>query len=124
MFNNLRYNIENAYDDHKYKILFALVALVALVILFRSKSKGSSGFPMIPLGPSSGSGKWYIYGTDWCGYTTKMKRYFESKSTEYIYVNCESSDGKTKCRELKITGYPVVVSPTGAITRGYREDIL
>jgi len=120
----LRYNIENAYDDHKYKILMALIALVVVVFLFMNKSKGSSGFPMIPLGPSSGSGNWYIYGTDRCGWTIKMKAYFERKSTGYIYVNCESSNGRTKCNELNITGYPVVVSPTGTITRGYREDIL
>jgi len=49
-------------------------------------------------------GKATIYGTDWCGYTTKQKKAFEDAKIPFDYVNCEKSPGKCK----GIHAYPVV----------------
>jgi hypothetical protein len=49
-------------------------------------------------------GKATIYGTDWCGYTTKQKQAFKDAKIPFDYVNCEKSPAKC----AGIEGYPVV----------------
>lgn len=49
-------------------------------------------------------GKATIYGTDWCGFTTKQKKAFEDAKIPYNYVNCD--DSPDKCQGIQ--GYPVV----------------
>ncbi len=45
-----------------------------------------------------------LYGTDWCGYTTKQKQAFDQAQVPYNYVNCEKSPGKC----AGISSYPTV----------------
>ena len=60
-----------------------------------------------------------IYGTDWCGYTTRQKEYFDNKKKSYKYINCDKK--KDECTNLGIKAYPV----TYITTRydGYNDDI-
>jgi hypothetical protein len=51
-------------------------------------------------------GKATIFGTDWCGYTTKQKQAFDEKGIEYDFINCEDSANAEQCAGIK--GYPVV----------------
>ena len=44
-----------------------------------------------------------IYGTDWCGYTTRQKAAFDAKGIPYEYINCE--DGKCPAT---VKAYPTV----------------
>jgi hypothetical protein len=49
-------------------------------------------------------GKPTLYGTDWCGYTTKQKQAFDKAQVLYDYVNCETSPDKC----AGISSYPTV----------------
>ena len=49
-------------------------------------------------------GKATIYGTDWCGYTTRQKQAFADAGIPFDYVNCEKSPDQCQ----GIHGYPLV----------------
>jgi hypothetical protein len=51
-------------------------------------------------------GKATIYGTDWCGFTTKQKKAFDDKGIEYDYINCDTNP--EQCAGIQ--GYPVVTN--------------
>lgn len=59
-----------------------------------------------------------IYGTDWCGFTTKQKEAFDKAGIKYNYVNCEKNPGSCK----DVTSYPVV-EHHGKRWVGFRSDI-
>lgn len=50
------------------------------------------------------AGKATIYGTDWCGFTTKQKDAFKAAEIPFDYVNCENDPDQCK----GIDAYPVV----------------
>lgn len=64
-------------------------------------------------------GKATIYGTDWCGFTTKQKNNFDEKKIPYDYVNCEAQAGSCE----GITSYPMVKNygPKNEEWVGFRE---
>ena len=61
-----------------------------------------------------------IYGTDWCGYTTRQKEYFDNKKKSYEYINWDEE--KKKCTDLGIKAYPVTFIGTTRYD-GYNDDI-
>jgi len=63
----------------------------------------------------SSNGKWTVFGTTWCGWTTKQLDYLKKKGIEHKFVDCE----KGKCDG--IDAFPVMESPSGERFTGYKE---
>ena len=63
----------------------------------------------------TGKGMWTVYGTTWCGWTTKQLEYLKKKGIEHKFVDCE----KGKCDG--IDAFPVMDSPNGERITGYKE---
>ncbi len=61
------------------------------------------------------TGTWTVYGTTWCGWTTKQLEYLKKKGIEHKFVDCE----KGKCDG--IDAFPVIESPNGERITGYKE---
>ena len=62
-----------------------------------------------------GTGVWTVYGTTWCGWTTKQLEYLKKKGIEHKFVDCE----KGKCDG--IDAFPVIESSNGERITGYKE---
>ena len=62
-----------------------------------------------------GTGAWTVYGTTWCGWTTKQLEYLKKKGIDHKFVDCE----KGKCDG--IDAFPVMDSPNGERITGYKE---
>jgi len=60
-------------------------------------------------------GTWTVYGTTWCGWTTKQLEFLKKKGIEHKFVDCE----KGKCDG--IDAFPVMESPSGERFTGYKE---
>jgi len=60
-------------------------------------------------------GTWTVYGTTWCGWTTKQLEYLKKKGIDHKFVDCE----KGKCDG--IDAFPVIESPNGEKITGYKE---
>jgi hypothetical protein len=60
-------------------------------------------------------GKWTVFGTSWCGWTTKQLEYLKKKGIDHKFVDCE----KGKCDG--IDAFPVMESPNGERITGYKE---
>ena len=63
----------------------------------------------------SSNGKWTVFGTTWCGWTTKQLDYLKKKGIDHKFVDCE----KGKCDG--IDAFPVMESPNGERITGYKE---
>ena len=61
------------------------------------------------------TGTWTVYGTTWCGWTTKQLEYLKKNGIDHKFVDCE----KGKCDG--IDAFPVMDSPTGERITGYKE---
>ena len=61
------------------------------------------------------TGTWTVYGTTWCGWTTKQLEYLKKKGIDHKFVDCE----KGKCDG--IDAFPVMDSPNGERITGYKE---
>jgi len=64
---------------------------------------------------NKGTGVWTVYGTTWCGWTTKQLEYLKKKSIDHKFIDCE----KGKCDG--IDAFPVMDSPNGERITGYKE---
>ena len=60
-------------------------------------------------------GTWTVYGTTWCGWTTKQLEYLKKRGIDHKFVDCE----KGKCDG--IDAFPVLESPKGERITGYKE---
>ena len=69
--------------------------------------------PKEPKEPSKGS--WTVFGTTWCGWTTKQLDYLKKKGIDHKFVDCE----KGRCDG--IDAFPVIESPNGERITGYKE---
>lgn len=56
------------------------------------------------------AGKAALYGTDWCGFTTKQRQAFDAAHVPYDYINCDTAKGQC----AGITSFPTV--------KGYPND--
>ena len=66
-------------------------------------------------GKTTPKGIWTVYGTTWCGWTTKQLEYLKKRGIEHKFVDCE----KGKCDG--IDAFPVLESPNGERITGYKE---
>ena len=97
--------LENLVKKNKYLLLAVLAVFV--FIAMRKNEK-----------PVKASGKWTVYGTDWCGYTKKQLKYMDDNSIEYEYIEC--SDGA--CDGFDVKAFPTLRHPSGKLLdAGFRE---
>jgi len=61
------------------------------------------------------NGKWTVFGTTWCGWTTKQLDYLKKKGIDHKFVDCE----KGKCDG--IDAFPQMVHTNGEKVVGYKE---
>ncbi len=66
-------------------------------------------------GKTTPKGTWTVYGTTWCGWTTKQLEYLKKRGIDHKFVDCE----KGKCDG--IDAFPVLESPNGERITGYKE---
>jgi hypothetical protein len=59
--------------------------------------------------------KWIVYGTNWCGWTTKQIEYMKKNNKAFEFIDCE----KGQCNGIK--SFPTLMSPNGEKITGYRE---
>ena len=59
--------------------------------------------------------KWKVYGTTWCGWTTRQLEYMKKHNKAYEFIDCE----KEQCNGIK--SFPTLVSSDGENISGYRE---
>ena len=59
--------------------------------------------------------KWKVYGTTWCGWTTRQLEYMKKHNKAYEFIDCE----KGQCNGIK--SFPTLVSSDGEHISGYRE---
>lgn len=64
--------------------------------------------------------KFIVYGTSWCGYTTKQRKHLDSKygKNSHTYVDCETG----KCPK-DITSFPVTISASGNKVVGFNTEM-
>tara|TARA_R110002074_G_scaffold50892_4_gene128882 strand:+ start:513 stop:779 length:267 start_codon:yes stop_codon:yes gene_type:complete len=87
-------------------LIFALVLAVLVALYVRQ---------------CNSTGKFTVYGTNWCGYTTKMRNYLNGKygSGSHKFVYCDGGN----C-PADVDGFPVTVNnTTGAKIVGFNTTI-
>jgi len=93
----------------KKEILFAIVICVAIYIMVSSRKSGA--------GDASKSGDFTVYGTSWCGYTTKQR---DALGDRHVYVDCDID--KDQCKG--ISSFPVTVNnATGEKHKGFNPNL-
>jgi len=97
----------------KYILAVAAVAVFACCAYTMMKNKAPS--------PSPTGGKFTVYGTDWCGFTTKQRKHLDSKygPGSHTYVNCEKD--KNSCSGMD--AFPVTKTANGDMVKGFNTDI-
>lgn len=84
--------------------LVILVAIVIVFCMYRPTAK-KEGFT--------------VYGTTWCGYTTKQRDYLDKKygRGSHKFVDCDKED----CQGLE--SFPMTVTKNGTKVTGFNETI-
>ena len=85
-----------------------ILALVVLVFCY-TRSKRQEGYT--------------VYGTTWCGYTTKQTDHLDKKygSGSHTFVDCDKPENKGKCSGMD--GFPVTITKDGTRVEGFNETI-
>lgn len=87
------------------KVLFGIVAAAVVCILYTSR------------GSPAGDAEFTVYGTSWCGYTTKQR---DALGDRHVYVDCDLD--KAQCQG--INSFPVTVNnTTGEKHRGFNPNL-
>ena len=90
--------------------LVVVVAIAVGVYMLLNKKKSTNG---------GSSDKFTVYGTDWCGYTTKQRKHLDNKygANSHTYVNCD----KEKCPG--VDGFPVTITNSGKKISGFNDSL-
>lgn len=98
---------------NKNTIFGGVVAIVILAIIVMALKRDPSP------SPSSNGNKFIVYGTEWCGYTTKQRKHLDKKygPRSHKFVDCD----KTHCPG--INAFPVTKTPSGDMVKGFNVDI-
>jgi hypothetical protein len=95
---------------NKGQLLFGVVLGAVVYILFISRNKSAS------VGGGS-KAQFTVYGTEWCGYTTKQR---DALGDRHTYIDCDLN--KDKCQG--INGFPVTVNnATGQRHKGFNPNL-
>ena len=64
-----------------------------------------------------------VYGTTWCGYTTKQRDHLNNKygSNSHAFIDCDKPGNKGKCVGMK--GFPVTITKKGKRVDGFNQSI-
>ena len=90
--------------NNNRKLLFGIVACVIIYVLYTSQKSG-------------GSADFTVYGTSWCGYTTKQR---DALGDRHVYVDCDLN--KDQCQGIQ--GFPVTVNnATGERHKGFKPNL-
>ena len=91
------------------KIILIIITLSILCYYYMGQTKSK-----LPRGK-----KFIVYGTSWCGYTTKQRDYLDNKygKGSHTYVDCETGD----CNGIE--AFPVTQTPDGNKVKGFNETL-
>lgn len=95
------------------RIIIAIVIALAVFAIYRKyQAKTVSG---------ENNKGFVVFGTDWCGYTTKQRKHLDSKygANSHTYVNCEVNKGACK----NMDGFPVTKTPEGNMVVGFNSTL-
>ena len=98
----------NFVKKNKMLVVAIIIAAVALYCIKTMKKAG-------------GKAKYTVYGTEWCGYTTKQRDHLDSKygKGSHTFVDCD----KEGCPP-DIKGFPVTVhNMTGERVEGFNTEL-
>ena len=87
-------------------IILAVLVVVFIYMCFPSKKEGFT-----------------VYGTTWCGYTTKQRDHLNNKygRNSHAFIDCDKPGNKGKCVGMK--GFPVTVTKQGKRVDGFNQSI-
>lgn len=90
-------------------------AAVVLLVMWAYKTFAK------PAKVDTNGAKFVVYGTDWCGYTTKQRKHLDSKygSGSHVYVDCEKHPDQ--CPGMK--GFPVTKKANGETIVGFNSQL-
>lgn len=96
----------------KNKIFQAVVAILIAIRLYDF---------LKPKKIDTSNADFVVYGTDWCGYTTKQRKHLDSKygPGSHVYVNCE--EHPDQCQGMK--GFPVTKKSNGDMIVGFNSQL-
>ena len=90
--------------------MLAILIIITLAILcyyYMGQSKSSQNAQFI------------VYGTTWCGYTTKQREHLDKKygKGSHIFIDCD----KENCPG--ITAFPVTEKSNGIRVKGFNQNL-
>jgi len=95
--------------------MFVVLALIA-IDLYILKNTGVTQKEIAVEGKTEDKPvEWTVYGTSWCGWTTKQLEYLKKKGIPHKFIDCE----KGNCDG--IDAFPVMKSSSGEKVKGYKE---
>jgi len=95
-------------------VLYGVVVCVIIYALYKSHKSGGGGAAS---GDDGAGADFTVYGTEWCGYTTKQR---DALSGRHVYIDCDMD--KDKCQG--INSFPVTVNNvTGEKHKGFKPNL-
>jgi hypothetical protein len=96
-------------NNRIFQAVVAILIAIRLYDFLKPKKIDTSGADFV------------VYGTDWCGYTTKQRKHLDSKYGQgsHVYVNCE--EHPEKCKGMK--GFPVTEKKDGSVIVGFNSQL-
>lgn len=90
------------------KIILIIIALIVLCYYYMGQTASTMK-----------GDKFIVYGTTWCGYTTKQREYLDRRygKGSHTFVDCD----KENCPG--ITAFPVTQTPQGTKVKGFNETL-
>jgi len=94
-----------------------ILIIIDLYILMNTGKNAVENYSEAELSLAVKDGKtvWTVYGTTWCGWTTKQIQYLIKKKIPYKFIDCE----KDNCDGIE--SFPVMESSSGEKVVGYKE---
>ena len=98
-------------NNNKIMLGVAVLVLAGCVIAMLRRKKTAVASPV--------GGKFIVYGTEWCGYTTKQREHLNNKygSNSHDFIDCD----KETCPG--INAFPVTKTPSGDMVKGFNTDL-
>ena len=97
------------------RIVIGVSIVVIVVGLFITTRKLGGSPTRAPIN----SPKFVVYGTEWCGYTTKQRKHLDGKygAGSHEFVDCD----KGNCPGVE--AFPVTKTPSGEMVSGFNTEL-
>ena len=95
--------------------MFAVLALIAIDLYILKNTGVEQKEKKVEEKTEDKPIEWTVYGTSWCGWTTKQLEYLKKKGITHKFIDCE----KNNCDG--IDAFPVMESSSGEKVKGYKE---